>query len=207
MTLKRTKSLSVKGFDEKIYGNIPKSHLIVFGIYSVVCKKEECTFERLIKECFTLFPKVFGMSRYTQWPDTLRFDRDLRTLRTRGLITGNPKISYSLTKFGERLAKETEYNLKSGIIKRKIEYKTRRGADVNWINYLKKSEPFQRFLKNKKKFSITEMEFRNLLRCTLETPLRILKQNLQYSKNLAKEFKEKRLLEFLEISSQKLNIK
>lgn len=197
----------MKKFNEQIYTNIPKSHLIVFGIYSVINKGEECTFERLIKECFTLFPKVFAMSRYPQWPDTLRFDRDLRTLRDRGLITGNPKISYSLTKFGEKLAKETEEILKKGKIKRKTIYKTGRGTDINWINYLKKSEPFQRFLKNKKKFLITEMEFRNLLRCTLETPLRILKQNLQYSKNLAKEFKEKKLLEFLEISSQKLNIK
>ena len=195
-----------KSSDEGKYTNIPKNHLIIFGIYSVVTKKEECTFERLIKECFTLFPKVFRMSRYPQWPDTLRFDRDLRKLREQGLITGNPKISYSLTKFGEKLAKETEVILKTGA-RRKIEYKPRRGTDINWINYLKKSELFQRFLKNKKRFSITEMEFRNLLRCTLESPIRILKQNLQYSKNLAKEFKEKELVKFLEICSQKLNIK
>jgi len=172
----------------------------------VVTKKEECTSERLVKECFTIFPKVFGMSRYPKWPDTLKFDRDIRKLREQGLITGYPRISFSLTKFGERLAKETEEFLKKRI-KKRTTYTTKRGADINWINYLKKSEPFQRFLKNKKTFSITEMEFKNLLRCTLETPARIIKQNLQYSKNLAKEFKEKRLSEFLETSSQKLNIK
>ncbi len=205
MTLKR-KIIPSKNFDEKIYIDIPKSHLIVFGIYSIITQKEECTFERLIKECFVLFPKVFGMSRYPQWPDTLKFDRDLRTLREKGLIAGNPKISFSLTKFGEKLAKETENALRVGA-KRKIAYKTGRGADINWINYLKKSEVLQRFLENKKKFSITEMEFRNLLRCTLESPIRILKQNLIYSKNLAREFKEKDLGEFLEVCSQKLNIK
>lgn len=207
MTLKKTKSLPLKSFDKKIYGNVPKNHLIVFGIYSVVTKGEECTFERLIKECFTLFPEVFGMSRYPQWPDTLKFDRGLRDLREEGLITGNPKISFSLTRFGEKLAKETEEVLKTGLIKRKTRYTTKRGVDINWINYLKKSKPFQKFLKNKKTFLITEMEFKNLLRCTLETPLRIIKQNLKYSKNLAKEFREKKLLEFLEVCSQKLNIK
>ena len=195
-----------KSSDEGKYTNIPKNHLIIFGIYSVVTKKEECTFERLIKECFTLFPKVFGMSRYPQWPDTLKFDRDLRKLREQGLIIGNPKISFSLTKFGEKLAKETEEFLKRGT-KRKERYKIGRGTDINWINYLKKSQSFQRFLKNKKKFSITEMEFRNLLRCTLESPIRIIKQNLLYSKNLAKEFKEKDLTKFLDVCSQKLNIK
>lgn len=199
--------MPLKSFDEKIYINLPKNHLIVLGIYSIILqKKEECTFERLVKECFTLFPKVFGMSRYPQWPDTLKFDRDLRDLREQGLITGNPRISYSLTKFGERLAKEAEEFLKKGV-KRKAIYKSKRGADINWVNYLKKSEPFQRFLKNKKKFSVTEMEFRNLLRCTLESPIRILKQNLIYSKNLAREFKEKKLDDFLEICSRKLNIK
>jgi len=197
----------MKKFDKKIYINVPKSHLIIFGIYSVITQKEECTFERLVKECFTLFPKVFGMSRYPQWPDTLRFDRDLRTLREKGLITGYSKISFALTKFGERLSRETENILKLGIKKRIRGYQSRRGADINWINYLKKSEVFQRFLKNKKKFSITEMEFRNLLRCTLESPIRILKQNLLYSKNLAKEFKEKDLVKFFEICSQKLKIK
>ena len=203
---KRKNSTNLNKFDGKLYKNIQKSRLILFGLYSVATKKEECTSERLVKECFNLFPKVFGMSRYPQWPDTLKFDRDLRKLREQGLITGHPRISFSLTKFGEKLVKETEEFLKKGIKKRTI-YTTKRGADINWINYLKKSKVFQRFFKNKKKFSITEMEFRNLLRCTLETPLRILKQNLQYSKNLAKEFKEKELVKFLEICSQKLNIK
>ena len=204
--MKKNYPKNIIPYNEKIYTNLPKNHLITFGIYSVVVQKEECTPERLVKECFTLFPKVFGMSRYPQWPDTLKFDRDLRKLREQGLITGNPKISYSLTKFGENLAKDTEEFFKKGIKKRTI-YTTKRGADINWINYLKKSQSFQRFLKNKKKFSTTEMEFRNLLRCTLESPIRILKQNLIYSKNLAREFKEKDLGEFLEVCSQKLNIK
>lgn len=146
------------------------------------------------------------MSRYPQWPDTLKFDRDLRKLREQGLITGYPRISFSLTKFGEKLAKETEEFLKKGI-KKRTTYTSKRGADINWVNYLKKSQSFQRFLKNEKKFSITEMEFRNLLRCTLESPIRIIKQNLLYSKNLAKEFKEKKLVEFFEICPKKLGIK
>jgi len=175
-------------------------------VYILVAKKEECTSERLVKECFNLFPKIFGMSRYPQWPDTLKFDRDLRKLREQGLITGYPRISFSLTKFGEKLAKETEEFLKKGI-KKRTTYTSKRGADINWVNYLKKSQSFQRFLKNEKKFSITEMEFRNLLRCTLESPIRIIKQNLLYSKNLAKEFKEKKLVEFFEICPKKLGIK
>lgn len=191
---------------EELYKNIPLNHLILFSIYSVIESDEECTFERLANECFTLFPKVFSMSRYPQWPNTLKLDRPLRDLREQGLIIGSPKVSFSLTRFGEQIVRETAKVLKVGV-KRKISYKVGRRANINWINFLKKSEAFQRFLKSKKKFSITEMELRNILRCTLETPFRIVKQNLQYSKNLAKEFKDQTLLEFLEVSSRIFNKK
>ena len=200
----RRKGINLGNFDEKIYRNVQMSRLILFGIYSVLRQKEECTFERLVKECFTLFPKIFGMSRYSKWPDTLRFDRALRDLREQGLITGSPKISFSLTKFGEKLAKKTEDALRIGAKRKREHRRAGRGSDINWINYLKTSEVFQKFLRNKEEFSITEMEFRNLMRCTLESPDRILQQNFRYSKNLAKEFEEKDLVEFLETCSQKL---
>jgi len=44
---------------------------------------------------------------------------------------------------------------------------------------------------------MSEPEFRNLLRCTLETPLRVLKQNLEYYKKLAEAYDEKELIDFL----------
>src|SRR4030042_6658371 len=84
-----------------------KSLLILFAIYSVNSTKEKCTFERLIKECFTIFPEAFSFSKYPQWPDSLKLDRRLRTLRKRKLITGDPKTSFSLTKLGKKIALET----------------------------------------------------------------------------------------------------
>lgn len=200
---KRKKNKKLKFYDKKLYKDVPINSMILFAIHSVITKNEECTFERLVKECFTFFPKVFCMSRYSQWPDTLKFDRQLRTLREKGLIVGNSKTFFSLTKFGRRIAEQTAQFLKIGIGRKKMTYKTTRGADINWIYFLKRSEAFQKFLKNKKKFSITEMELRNILRCTLETPLRVVKQNLIYSKKLAKEFKEQTLFKFLE-SCQKI---
>lgn len=93
-------------FDEELYKDKSINGLILFGIYSVVEKKEKCTFEKLIKECFTLFPKVFSFSKHPKWPDSRKLDRPLRTLRKRKLITGNPKTSFSLTKQGKKRAEE-----------------------------------------------------------------------------------------------------
>ena len=205
--MKKNNLKNITPYNEKIYKDIQINYLIIFGIYSLIVKGEKCTFEKLVAECFNLFPKVFSLARYPQWPDSLKFDRPLRTLRERGLIVGNPKGLFSLTRFGEKTAKDTAEILKVGVFRKSPPYRAKRDAEINLITSLKNSEAFQRFLKNKKGFLITEMEIRNLLHCTLETPLRIVKQNLIYAKNLVKELNGKLLFEFLDLCHQKLNKK
>lgn len=98
-------------FDEELYKNKSINNLILFGIYSVIEKKEKCTFDKLVKECFTLFPKTFGFSKYPKWPDARKLDRPLRTLRNKKLITGNPSTAFSLTKLGKKKALEVTKSL------------------------------------------------------------------------------------------------
>jgi len=205
--MKTKKRKKATPYSEEIYQKIPTSHLIVFGIYSIFQKKGKCTFEKLIEQCFRSFPKAFSFSRHPKWPDSLKFDRTLRKLREQGLVVGNPNTLFSLTRFGEGVAKNTAQNLKTGLFKKVIIEKPKRDAEINWIHNLKKSGAFQRFLKKKRGFTITNMELRNLLHCTLETPLRVVKQNLIYSLNLAKEFKEKTLIQFLKLCQQILDKK
>ena len=205
--MKKNHPKNITPYSEKTYKSIQINYLITFGIHSILATGEKCTFEKLVAECFNLFPKVFNLARYPQWPDSLKFDRPLRTLRESGLIIGNPKGLFSLTRFGEKIAKDTAKILRVGVFKKSPSYKTKRDAEVNLVTSLKNSEVFQRFLKNKKGFLITVMEIRNLLHCTLETPLRIVKQNLIYAKNLARELNEKLLFEFLDLCHQKLDKK
>ncbi len=205
--MKKNNLKNITPYSEKIYKDIQINYLIIFGIYSLIAKGEKCTFEKLIAECFNLFPKVFSLARYPQWPDSIKFDRPLRTLREKGLVIGNPRSLFSLTKFGEKVAKDTAKILQIGTQKKTSSYRMKRDAEVNLITTLGNSEAFQRFLKNREKFLITEMEIRNLLHCTLETPPRIVKQNLIYAKNLAEELDEKKLFEFLDLCHQKLTKK
>ena len=85
---------------------VPISDLILFSIYSVISGKGKCDFERLVKECFTLFPKTFSFPKYSQLPDSRKIDRPLRTLRKRKLIKGDPKTFFTLTKTGQKIAEE-----------------------------------------------------------------------------------------------------
>lgn len=96
----------IKTFDQELYKKVRITDLILFGINSIIENKEKCTFERLIKECFTLFPETFSFSKYPQWPDARKVDRPLRLLRKRKLITGDPKTYFSLTKLGKKIVVE-----------------------------------------------------------------------------------------------------
>ena len=99
--------------DSKSYEKTPINKLILLGIYLLASKdkgsNQKCKFETLVSKCFTLFPKVFALSRYPKWPDTRKLDRPLRALRKRKLIKGDSKTSFTLTGQGkkevEKLAK------------------------------------------------------------------------------------------------------
>ena len=75
---------------------------------------EECSFERLVKECFTLFPETLSFTRYPVWPDSRKLDRPLRALRNEKLIIGDPKTLFMLTKDGEKKAVAVAKILRQG---------------------------------------------------------------------------------------------
>jgi len=157
----------------------------------------------LIAECFNNFPKVFGFKRYPQWPDSLKFDRSLRTLREKGLIIGGAGGNFSpgqisLTSVGENKARQIELIFKQNKIiffKKKLE--TPRSIDEKLVQQLETNHYFQKYNKNPSVFTITEPEFRNLLKCTLETPERIVMQNFNYLNKLAIIYKKNQLIQFL----------
>lgn len=111
-SLKAQSLLTSNGVDEELYKRIPINRLILFSIYSVIESKDKCVFERLIKECFALFPKSFAFSNFPKWPDSRKLDRSLRSLRKKKMITGSPKTFFSLTKLGKKSAEEIARNFR-----------------------------------------------------------------------------------------------
>ena len=78
--------------------------LILLVLYSF--SKRGVSFEKLVKECFNQFPKVFVLKGYPQWPDTRKLDRPLRDLRKKKLIKGSPQTFFTLTPLGKKEVKE-----------------------------------------------------------------------------------------------------
>ena len=48
-------------FDESIYSSVSLTKLTIFAISKIVENGEECAYERVVNECFTLFPKRFSL--------------------------------------------------------------------------------------------------------------------------------------------------
>ncbi|MEK7658584.1 MAG: hypothetical protein AAB352_01835 [Patescibacteria group bacterium] len=88
--------------------------LILFCIYYIISNNEECSFDRLVKECFILFPDAIKFQRYPVWPDSRKLDRPLRSLRNEGFIIGDPTTIFMLTKNGEAKALSVAKALRQG---------------------------------------------------------------------------------------------
>jgi len=94
--------------------NFSVNDLILFCIHSISSNNEQCSFERLVKESFTLFPETLKFERYPIWPDSRKLDRPLRALRNEKLIIGDPKTIFMLTKKGEKKASNIFRALRQG---------------------------------------------------------------------------------------------
>jgi len=186
-----------KSFDESIYTSVSLTKLTIFAISRIAKNGEECAYERVVKECFSLFPKRFSFQRYPDWPDGTRVKIEILRCRDKGWLTGNEKNGFQITSLGKRVAEEVLKELKQGPTKKLRPTQTRDRGDTI-VSYLKKSDPFRRYQENKENFIITEEEFRKLIVSTFETPPKVLEQNLNYCFDLCSEYGEKELCDFLE---------
>lgn len=169
--------------------------LLVYCVYRILERGEDCTFERLVAECFTLYPKEFGLRGYEHWPDSARVNKAWLRCRTdRGWITGSVKDGFHLTEQGRQVALKVQ---QSG----KIDSK--RGMDPGstrshaMVLRIRKSPAFQRYRRDPKTFRVSEMEFRSMLKATMETPPRVLRETINAYKNAAEDVKDEEVIDFL----------
>ena len=99
-------NMKQKPFDHDLYKKVKTDDLILFSIGSVLEKDDKCCFEKLIQQCYDSFPMAFSFSSISKWPDARRLDRALRYLRSKKLISGNPKTCFVLTKTGKKTAEQ-----------------------------------------------------------------------------------------------------
>lgn len=191
-------------YQQEIYSQISSDQLILFAILTIKRFGEDCTFERLIKECFSLFPESFHFHRYPQWPDSLKLDRPIRDLRNRNLIIGKNTTSFELTRLGERYALEIEKKLSGSVfIDNKI--KTNLGRkEKRLLEMIKNSDEYKKFLINKDHTETDQADIKRLFLGTMETPNIVIGKNIQSLKSLAEDTEDRDLLNFFNFCLKKI---
>jgi hypothetical protein len=87
--------------------NVSIINLILSTVFLINEKKEKCTFEKLAKECFDLFPESFSLGEYPLL-DSRKLDRPIRSLKSDKIIKVDNNGDLSLTKKGISRAKEID---------------------------------------------------------------------------------------------------
>jgi hypothetical protein len=181
--------------------------LIVYAVKRIQDLGEECTFERLVYESFSLFPKKFAFLRYPQWPDATRINKSWLRCRTdKGWIVGSVQEGFRLTPAGCQVAGEVERILYSvgthdAKAKKQPEHRSR-SREESALRHIRESDYFKRWAEHQTNFTISWPEFLSLLNTTLETPRRILRQNLHFYRQVAAQLGDSEVLAFINASAQ-----
>jgi len=72
------------------------------------------------------------------------------------------------------------------------------------VEYIRNSSVFQRFIEEGGNIRVTEAEIRNFLRCTLESPERVIRQNLEYFRKVGEAYGEAQIVQFIDLCSKRL---
>ena len=175
----------------------PLDDMILLSLSSVLEKKSKCSFSDLVKECFTRYPTYYSLSEIPEYPDSLKLDRPLRSLRSKGLLKGSPKTHYSFTKAGkEYLDNLKRINMGKGVPKQN---NITRSPLLQKTEEVLKSKDFKIFKKSPNKFSPENMRFRSIMAVTLETPKKVLLKETELLIDLAKKKGAKTLAKYLKI--------
>ena len=191
--------------DRQAIGSIDK--LLAFAVGQVTAAGEECTFERLVCECFKLFPNEFGMQRYPDWPDSVRVDKTWRRCRTdKGWIIGSVQEGFRLTDRGSQIVSNLGRILDTDEPSAPLVNTSSRARERHeaMLKYIRRQPAFADYQADPDGFELTESGLRVLLNGTLETPHRVLRQNLHAYQNAAEVHKDAEVASFLEASGKLL---
>jgi len=178
--------------------------LLVCAAKRILDAGEDCAFERLVCECYTLFPGTFGFQRYPRWPDALRVDRARRRCHGElGWLEGSTKEGFRLTPSGKAVAREVEARLDTGRAPRgpRVSRKARDRYEAV-LQYIRNSPEFLRFSRGEG--NISSSRLRSFLGGTLETPKRILRQNLNLYLEASRIYDEPSVVPFLDLCGKEL---
>ena len=170
---------NIKPFEDQDI-NIDLDRLVLFAVSKLEDNDIEPTYDNIVVTTFKLFPKRFSLIGFPNFPDGKRIHDCLWhcTYKTKRWLFGNPKSGYKITRKGKYILEGTKKILRGEIkVTKEYELKAKR-KEVFFINLIKKSNAYKKYLKHKTD-EITEQEIKEMLRGGIATSKEILKRNLE----------------------------
>ena len=173
-------------YNPNIYMKISYDDLVTFGLYSLVKKSKNPTFENLVGETFSLFPSRFNLIGHPDWPDSNLINKSLLRCRSdKKYVIGNNARGFALTPFGVRVAEKIQKSLSPNktdklLVRKKGDDRTRAGR---FVKHIERSRALKLYREHKFE-DINLLDFYELIFCTPnslpQTRLQNFEEILQY---------------------------
>ena len=152
--------------------------LLVHCVWRILQRGEQCTFERLVVECYRTFPEQFSLHGFPEYPDSARVNKSWLRCRTdHGWLLGNVKLTFSLAPAGERIARSIEQRMTGKTVLKKTATRDRT-REQSILRFVRTQPSFAWYCSSPESYCPTKNDIYILASSTLDTPLRVVKQNL-----------------------------
>lgn len=191
----------IDALPEETYHNLDIDRLIVYAMVYLEKKDIQLTLENIVVGAYKLFPYKFSLFGFPEYPDCARVEKSLWRSRgkERQWLGGKTRQGYSLTRRSYMIAEEVSKDLSN---EKEIQIIVKESTHLRrWekiVKELEKSSAYEKF-KNKRGDSITESEFCYVLQATLDSPKKILNENLVTLKMIAQDLNYQEVGDFLDI--------
>jgi hypothetical protein len=143
-----------------VYTQIPAEKLVLYAVGQAQKQASPVFLEDLISVCFMLFPKTFGLKKYTQWPNSTLVQTLWSECHQNGLIEGELEQGFTLTEYGIQNADQTAIalGLKPAVKKRKTRKPTQQPL---WQEPIPQPDPLPKAKNTRRAVKIEKVEVRS----------------------------------------------
>jgi len=186
------------------YLPLDKDRLVLFVVNFLQSNNIEPTFDKIAVTAFKLFPKKFSLVGFPEYPDslTVHYCVYIHGTKSKGWLSGNVQTGYKLTEKGKYFLDETKKMLEGKIKLNKVHSTVPRRKEVTFINLLKKTIAYKKYMQNKKE-EITESDILESLKLSQESS-KLAEEYIKKYSDYARRINDQLVLEFLVFIKNKL---
>ncbi len=168
------------------YLPLDKDRLVLFAVNFLETKNVEPTFDKIVATAFKLFPNKFSLIGFPEYPDSnvIRECVHLHCTKSKHWLNGNLRSAYKVTDKGTYFLDETKKMLDGKIKITKTHSVTPKRKETTFINLLKKSSAYKKYLNKQNISDIEIFEALNVPTASHEVLKLKIDKFIEYSKRI-----------------------